>query len=524
MYADSVKTPNFSPSNLNSVERTNAQAFVANSSFSNVYGTHDSDDSRKVPGSPPLQEFASIVAKMVEAISLSLLYHLAKNLSYIPLGVRSFFTSSYPRVSEDSILDIYPSHRRSTVSLISISIQWWPSGVLTISSFQTDFPELRRFLGSCDKFRNLEPPKFTNMLLSPFGRTAQYIGVHQMQTHRDENEQEPIHEILPSKGNPTHYFTSRTKASVTSRLLGLGIHLSQMEPWLKLANIESRLIPGSTESLPKTHPTSGVFIWPASLCLYVEENEPQDSLNRSNLNLGGNNGPLADVESWYKEKGARQELLGALSGQNDLNHDMKEEPLDIDEDDGISDFVPRMNQYTSTHDANGIYPTPPDGLPMQAIVSSNPEANLPAGEFTDRGTMVSGQAHEGPLDASPFMSTLDSVMNNATYQPQDSTDLFDEIDVEMDNELFADNVLTEADLSFFDKPDVEDNGNISEDKKNTLISEKRLESPFGQSNHDFIDKAFAEDQMDSMILGRDSTEEGALLPRSKTSLPKRFLC
>lgn len=515
LYSESAKTPSFSPSNINSAERTNAQAFGANSAFGNIHSFNDSDEPKTNLLHPSPQDFASILVKMIEAISLSISYFLAKNLSYSPVGSGSYITTLLPSASVDLIDDPSPDQFQLGSSLTSISIRWWPSGVLTISSSQIRLPELRQVLDPVNNFQGLELANPITVVLSPSGRTARYLGEYQIQTQIEKKKQETPHGSVLHRSSLFHDSINEAKNSITSRLTQLGLHISPKEVWLRLQYAENSLVYDSTENWQKMTLPPGTFIWPSSLCFCIVGDEYQQSMDSPKITIGSNNDPLADAELWFKAKSTREQAMDAASRQNHMKDKIKEEHPGVDEDDGISDFVPRTNQYISTQEANSIYPTPPDGLRTQTINSSNAENPPPSSEITNREA-VGGQAHED--HGSPFMGSSDPIVSSAVYGPRDNTDLFDEIDGEMDSELFADNVLTEADFSFFDKPDVEDNINNSEDQAATWIDNGSLKIPLEHANLDAINDAAAGHLMDAVMREKKSTRGDTVVSERKTSL------
>lgn len=449
---------------------------------------------------------------MIEAVSLSITYILVKNLSYSPLGSGSYIKSLLPSASKDLIDETLAGRSQLGSSLMSVSIRWWPSGVLTISSSQVRLPELKRVLDSFNGFPDLKPAKKSIVVLSPSGRTARYLGEFQVQSKIEDKKQK----ILHLTSDPLRDSINETKLSIITGLAQLGINLPPKEVWLRLQYDGNSFVRDDTENWQEATPPSGTFIWPASLCFCRIGNEDHQSFESLKIVISSDNNPLSDAESWYNAKSTREELIESASRQNQVEIKIKKELSGIDEDDGLSDFVPRTNQYISTQEANSIYPTPPDALRTQAVSSSNHETHPPSGELSNARGAIGDQAHEGSLAESPFLGSLDPIVSSTPYDAPDSTDLFDEIDGEMDSELFTDNVLTEADFSFFDKPDIEDSMSNREYQADNSADEEVPIFPFQKTYVDAKNDIATGNRIDAAMSGDKLAPGDAIISERKT--------
>lgn len=460
---------------MKSAEKVNSQVFGVNSSFSK----HDSDEHKKSSPYHSLYDFPYTLTKMIEAVSLSVSYDMTKNLSYFPLSSRSFIKSRLIPSAPSALTDEKRSGQfQSELSILSILIRWWPSGVLSFSDSHMTLPGLRRVLDYFDDFQASQSAE-TMILFSPSGQMARYLGEHFEQVSVKDGEKEDSDGRILKRESTLPDSLARFKSTIMNRLTQLGIHLPMEEVWLRLEYVGHRVFRNNSEGWL----SQANFVWPASLCFYTKGNEYQGNVNSLSFGKSNNNDPLADAELWFDGKKTRHGLMETAKRQDKMINKIKEEPPVVDQDDSLSDFVPRANQYIGAHDVNSIYPTPPDGLRTQAVSSSNPEANAPPSGLTDRDVIV-GSGQEGTLTGSPFMGSLDPLISSAVYEPPNDTDLFDEIDGEMDNELFADNILTEADFSFFDGPNGENNMDIREDEVEASIDEGAPNVSQKQPSHD----------------------------------------
>jgi mediator of RNA polymerase II transcription subunit 13, fungi type len=225
---------------------------------------------------------------------------------------------------------------------------------------------------------------------------------------------------------------------------------------------------------------------------------------------GGVQDPLTFAERWYLDKKKRDEKLAAkrksreeelLKQQEALNAAAAEEERSRREAEKLakSTAVPSARKPSIASDlqpVGGVYPTPPDGVhpqgpagaPSLGAPSSAPGSVQPSGaEGSFAGTVAPADAAEmdtdlfGPEDggdtgvggtrkANMIMSDLGIPGSGLNHGGRaDMTGMGGDVDLygELDDEIFGETEITEADFSFFDEPDLGEDGGQSLDLMDT---------------------------------------------------------
>lgn len=426
-------------------ERLNAQGY-SNLASGRIFEIDDAVKSKGLLDVPPGSfSVTTITSNLIAAISMSLVHSLASRQDLAPIGSRSCIGSLFPRDLSSPRNGIWLDNPQLGISLNSIFVRWSSSGTLTISIFQTVIPWLQRVSEMpVDDLQNSSLPLTRKVLISPSGMVVQYSRELELQSACQDSA------TTASYRQPDRLV--EVKRSIVTHLALQGIHITHEEKWLQLQYITSnstidRIIEGSREYVPV-----GSFIWPAKLCFYkVESSACAELLTHSKINEDTEHDPLVYAESWFKAKAKREESLEIKRKEDERNARLQEaQKVDVEEN--PSEFVPRTTQYLSTQDASGIYPTPPDGLRSQAVISAaNTDTQALVGEYAEKEITDKSEGDE-ILAGSPFGDALDHDVTSARYEEPDDGDLFGD----MNSSLFAANGLTEADFSFFDEPRIDD--------------------------------------------------------------------
>ena len=236
--------------------------------------------------------------------------------------------------------------------------------------------------------------------------------------------------------------TSGWRKSCLLLLKLCGIVLSDDLDWVTV------LLPRRFDEVPSTP----IHIeWPSQLCFQFSEHSetPDFDLIQDHVSFKNLIDPLAAAEEWMLNFDALEQQVKAR------NH---ETPLDdlsnvdsSDEEQVPAGLQTVFSDSIEVQNVAGIYPTPPDGDKSHAKSVATPRTEsalipsvgTPAGgaESTDRF-----QASEVDYDT---VSNTD--INLGNYDHLEDDDLFGD----MQTNLYADNGITEDDLSFFDRPEAD---------------------------------------------------------------------
>lgn len=475
--------------------KSNSQPFAEVSSSSLAIDLREPEglkDSEIRVDNEDMQQFSNslILSKFKKGLSMSIIARLAKIPMWVPMGGISCVRKARDQHLARREDEIWPMFSPSEIWIMSVVVEWAPSSEMLVSNFSNVLPGLRRLSDVLlDRRRgviNFQPQK---VLVSPSGLVALYRGA----VSKSEEDQDTI--VMASRRQPSNDLATsdsllaEKKRSIVTSLAQQSITLSDEQKWVRLENFDSIRTISERDSGGSS--SSSTFLWPASLCFCIAETFPheeryvasgQDSLTD----------PLLDAQNWFMNKGARTEAIEANRKQKEVEAKTRDEEQHRARQDALTDLLPRPTQYGSTQDVASIYPTPPDGLPSQAV-STMTQRPTPAsyGEGIRKGQLDSVNA-EADLAESPLASNLAPVIGSTAYDQ-----LEDDLYADVDTDMFAANDLTEADLDFFDEPRAENNLILTKDYNESMTgtSDEKSEILDSRPKLAILDDSIHEDDL-----------------------------
>ena len=129
-----------------------------------------------------------------------------------------------------------------------------------------------------------------------------------------------------------------------------GFEILEADVWIKLKLKQSA--------------SSAHFTWPAKLCMVPldEITRPKDTTGGSRLLKDVLVDPIAQAVAWYDQRWEREKAIAARVQKDDEERRRKEAEQAPQGQDGHVDVRSPAAHFLSSHEASGIYPTPPDGL------------------------------------------------------------------------------------------------------------------------------------------------------------------
>ena len=374
----------------------NSHVFSANAALQPV--KIQLDDSKKTfPDAGPVQDVPNVYQKITQALSLSMIYALSKNVHFLQIGLSHCVDARTVGVNALEFLESVSVIKESTT--IACDARWLPNGSLqcvlsqiTSARLYTLFDVLYRKLGFSLEMGD-------SIILSPSGLIGQYYG--------KENDHPPN-------------YSSTNKTQIIAWLKRIGLSVPQNLKWVHV------LFPitGQYENneIVSTETNVARSLWPAHLCLCKDSQRARisESLDPEEVALD----PLERAQSWFRGKSARAEAI-EKGKQKEAEAEEARDQEGIDEEDTAADYVHQMSQQATPRDVSGIYPTPPDGVPS---TSHDPSTS-------------NNHQSTGASDAVTV-----NEMAAQDYGENANDELFGEMDIEM----FATNGLTEDDFNFFD--------------------------------------------------------------------------
>ena len=206
----------------------------------------------------------------------------------------------------------------------------------------------------------------------------------------------------------------------------------------------------SDETAPNA---SELVLWPASLCVIGEADSFEKEADNSWAWDDGDSkasDPLAEAEAWCLGEDARQELLEAQEREKELEARKKTTP-DSNNKEMLGNELPNTHKFLDAQTASRIYPTPPDGQPFHAGISTATGEFDSSKSAEETNTVLFRTTTEG--DPMQIDSTSAQTQDLPTH-PNDQ-DAMDEDDMfgGMNTGMFTATGLTEDDFNFFDERD-----------------------------------------------------------------------
>lgn len=397
---------------------------------------------------------ATIYQLFLSALSSSFANALAVRGEWAPFGsdscIRVPENSSSPMMTPNMLLR---DHGHG-VQQLCLDVRWSLSGMMTISCRGINHPQLSR-LSDVLHTRAISGGNIVNVgdavFLSPFGSRCAFAG----------HENDELDSYIAGR---------KIRATMRALLESCEVHLSTEPVWVCLQSSNGQ--PLSHDLKQNLHPER--FWWPAHLCyVFLSSSRPNLTEVLQRMANGTFVDPLAEVEQWFLERGARDAII-AVKRKDDEERRIQESRLpesgaDPQEDNEITMArATRTEQYLSAQEASGIYPTPPDGLTShtQGLLTSHDSIGATSIE-AHLSTADDQETTSGSGNASPITD-----MTERQFRNEENQDLFED----MDTDMFDANGLTEADFNFFDEPDTTEDSHEIGYEHSTAIQRGSLPS------------------------------------------------
>lgn len=495
--------------------KTNSQAFGELSS--SIPGS-DAKEPKSLETTPAVSKpqvisDSLIFTKFRRAISMSFIGCLTKTRTWVPLGGLYCVRNVRPRALMPQEKEYWPAFPPSEIQVMSIFVEWTPSAEVVISSTYSTLPGLRRLSEVLlDQRRDEESFQSSKILVSPSGLIASYCGL--ADASGDVDSEASPGQSFQHKGVSEHSLSER-KELVASGLAQRGIPLFGNEDWVRLQYRGTYLIQGILDDDRGSSELSGTFLWPASLCFCIPETFPHKGGWNQHLarGQGYSMDPLLNAETWYMGKSDRTAAIEAIRKQEEAEALKSKVAVNQSAGEEFRDLFPHPAQYGSTQDITSIYPTPPDGLPSQTMSSMRRATQVSYGDIIGKEHI--DHVEESHLVGSPLALNLAPVISSTTYDQHE-----DDLYAEVENDMFAANGLTEADLDFFDEPRVDINFALVEDlaKDTAEVSSKKAEVLASLSNLGSLKELDFEDAVNATTMctrtdnGKGILETGTVSP------------
>lgn len=233
---------------------------------------------------------------------------------------------------------------------------------------------------------------------------------------------------------------------------GIPTSILSASSWLSLQFLRRR--PNETKADGKVTPVvnpNSYFMWPSALCYRKRTRGPlilMNTLESDSVSFQDDFDAMKHAEAWFMGNGEREELLSKRKKER--------ESLKSSKDAGDGDarllqsgFPSRAPRRTSNAAAAGgaMYPTPPDGVqvttgatPFIEGTTSSPGNQVPSAGMGDLETSLAAPGNLGD----PFGEGWDPTQSKREQS-------FNQENWDLNNDVFVENDITDADFNFFDE-------------------------------------------------------------------------
>lgn len=233
---------------------------------------------------------------------------------------------------------------------------------------------------------------------------------------------------------------------------GISTSMLSTSSWLRVQSLRRK--PSEPKTDGKVTPvvnTPQYIMWPSALCYRKRTRGTlafANSIAADSTTLRDAFDAMRNAEAWYMANGEREELLVKRRKERETAASSKDTG-DVDSrllQSGVASHVPRR---TSSAAATGgaMYPTPPDGVQVAAGVTAFVD-----GSISSPGNRVPS-AGMGDLDTS--LAATGSLSDgfgegwDATQSKREQS--FNQENWELNNDVFVEHDITDADFNFFDE-------------------------------------------------------------------------
>jgi mediator of RNA polymerase II transcription subunit 13 len=364
-----------------------------------------------------------VYSAFIAAVAGTVSFRLASSLKIIPLSINTI------ALPDDQPVD---SAEPVPVSVVQTSAYLSSAGTLILSAVPSPIPALLRLTDLNHVAFNQQGAP---LVLAPIFLRGSYLGECD-DFDAESKWQEMLALWLNRKGVQLE-------------------HLDLSNSWVKVVIQSQELAEDAT------------VVWPKALC-FVQESaleylDTEDLRSKESWFQGDadsdNFGQIHAAVRWAQSRAERTKLL-------ETRNQRQQEVL-LQKATATSPMNSRAVQYGDSHGPLGVYPTPPDGLssqqPNAGSVIDTPAADTP-GFFAAAGLDLRGVAS----DSDPMrLSQQSGLMHQSPIDIKMSDDIFGEDD-------FGGEDITDADFSYFDKPDEEE---FAPTEPKPLESPVALENP-----------------------------------------------
>lgn len=411
----------------------------------------ESDTKASVGFSVDSKGYGSIPAKDIyefftAAVLTSISQRFCAKTGAIPLDSRSFILPSSSTDSESSELASAPK-------IASLRVHLTTTGSLFLGVSLSFSQGLH---AGADGLNSSLPPAGTTVLAAPFGVFGTFQGLTESDNSSVDGSaaQSPETQITRFRiDGDAHSGQWRATCCKLLETRGISTDILSRSSWLSIQYLRRRPVESRSDGKRTPVVNSQTHIlWPAVLCFRKRTRSALSmncTVDPSGISLRDGFDALNHAKNWFIGNSDREELLAKKKNEREAaaTKDTSEANPRLLQNNGSSPFD--MRRASNNGAAGGaMYPTPPDGVQTAAGVTpsidgttSSPGNPAPSAALVDIDTSMTapgglgdafGEGWDGP----------DTKREQSFIQGENW---------ELNNDVFVDNDITDADFNFFDE-------------------------------------------------------------------------
>lgn len=395
-------------------------------------------------GSIPTKEIHDY---FITSVLASLSQRFCSKTGAIPLDSKTFLLPA-----EEALADPAASQISSASTIASLRVHLTTTGSLLLGV------SLSVAQGICSNGNGLSPvlpQSGSTVLAAPFGMFATF------QTLTDNDQYSIDGSIAQSPDTQLTRFRPDAEGKLGQwqklcckllEMRGISTAILSASSWLSLQYLRRRPNEQKTDGrlTPVVNPHSFI-IWPSVLCYRKRTRGPlilTNTLDSDSTNFQDDFDAMRNAEAWFMGNGEREELLTRRKKERDTLASSKDAG-DTDSrllQSGHASHAPRRTSNATT--AGGtMYPTPPDGVQVTTGVTpfidgttSSPGNQVPSAGMGDLETSLTAPGNLGEGFGEGW---------DATQSKREQS--FNQENWDLNNDVFVENDITDADFNFFDE-------------------------------------------------------------------------
>lgn len=337
-------------------------------------------------------------------------------------------------------------------TVVSLRVHMTTTGSLLIGISLGSAPGIRM---NEDGISSPLPPSGSTVLTAPLGLFGTAQGLAEGDQLSIEGSTAPSPDTQITRFRPDTDGRNAQWRSTCCKLLelrGVSPSILNQSSWLSIQSIRRRPNEPRPDGkrTPVINPHNHIQ-WPAALCYRKRARSPLILNQIIDLDINGfkdNFDALNSAKTWFTSNDEREELLSKKKKEREAT--AHKEVSEVDPrllQSGLSPHAARRASNTGVA-TGAMYPTPPDGIQNPTAATSSMD-----GAISSPGTTITSTAMVDVDTTMAMPGSIGDSFNDGWHnnEPHKREQSFGQENWELNNDVFVDNDITDADFNFFDE-------------------------------------------------------------------------